>query len=86
MSALTQWTIALVLAVAVPAHGQGTEQSRPVPSRPGPAPFQSDWSRPFPQTGGYMYNDPRYYNDRRQPNVVVCPPGTRRSRSANYCY
>ena len=68
---------AIAVALATPADAQGTQQSTGVPT-PRYAPFGSDWAKPFPQTGGYFYNDPRFQgsNQPLRPNRI-CPPGRR---------
>lgn len=59
---------ALLLAVAIALSGvaqaqaTGPKSHAPASGTPTPrydGPFGSDWAKPFPQTGGYMYNDPR---------------------------
>ena len=49
-------------------------------------PFGADWARPYPQTGGYIYNDPRLRNDRRSNRRnVICPTGRRFDPATRSC-
>jgi hypothetical protein len=75
------WPVLGVLMLATPASAQGTQQGTqqrtgvPTPQSSN-SPFGSDWAKPFPQTGGYMYNDPRFYgsNQPLRPNGPVRTP------------
>ncbi len=78
----------LALVLAAPAYAQGTQQSTGVPTpRSSNSPFGSDWAKPFPQTGGYFYNDPRFRgsNQPLRPNVI-CPPGSIASPGTGSCF
>jgi hypothetical protein len=77
---------ALLLATAANAQTDG--RSTPVPT-PGYAPFSSDWAKPFPQTGGYIYNDPRlrpYQQPLRPGRLTGCPPGLVLDRTSGSCF
>jgi hypothetical protein len=54
------------------------QSSRPVPTPRTPGPFSSEWAKPYPQTGGYIYMDPRlrdYEGIRgRGRSSTACPP------------
>ena len=78
------------LALAGAAIAQTNPQSGPVPSpRPQNTPFSSEWAKPFPQTGGYIYMDPRlqYGNQPLRPHRGgVCPPGRFLDSTTGACY
>ena len=81
----------LVAWAASPVLAQ-TRPSTPVPTQRGVnGPFGSDWARPYPETGGYFYNDPRLQNpyNSNQPlrpaQPIVCPPGRIRNLTTGGC-
>jgi hypothetical protein len=77
--------VLLAFVLETSASALGTQQSTGVPTpRSSNSPFGSNWAKPFPQTGGYMYNDPRFQGSNQpiRPNVV-CPRGIRSNGS---CY
>jgi hypothetical protein len=52
--------LVFVLALsASPAMSQTTENKGVRTPRSESSPFGSDWAKPYPQTGGFIYNDPR---------------------------
>jgi hypothetical protein len=78
--------VLLALLLAAPANAQVNPQPTPVPTpRLSTSPFGSDWAKPFPQTGGYFYNDPRLQNQPLRPNGV-CPSGFSLNRSTGSCH
>jgi hypothetical protein len=70
--------VGLLVAWAGAADAQGVDNRSRARNNPGTAPFNSDWAKPYPQTGGYIYMDPRTQRGPRgtggqQPR---CPVGT----------
>lgn len=82
--------VVLTLVLAGAANAQ-TAQSTPVPTpRSQYSPFGSGWSKPFPQTGGYIYMDPRLRSGnqpiRPQGRGGACGPGRIRDSTTGACY
>jgi hypothetical protein len=78
-------TLMLALAFVLTLTSGGIAQTgspTAVPTqRQQSGPFSSDWAKPYPETGGYIYNDPRYNQNRRSgtPSTAphpACPLGT----------
>ena len=68
--------LALCPATALAQQGT-TKQGVPTPKSTH-GPFGSDWAKPLPETGGYIYNDPRLQNNNqpiRPRQRYTCPPG-----------
>ena len=85
---MMNWILLGVLMLPAPSDAQGTRQTTGVPTpRASNSPFGSDWAKPFPQTGGYFYNDPRLQGA-NQPSRAnrICPPGRRLSPYSGSCY
>lgn len=83
---------AAILLAALDAAGAQTKPSGGQTAGQSSGPFSSDWARPFPQTGGYFYNDPRTQQQRPgNPSQVqpgghpVCSVGTTYSPSSGRC-
>jgi hypothetical protein len=82
--------IFVVQALAVTANAQTNQPRAVAPPNISNSPFGTDWARPYPETGGYIYNDPRLRNSYSYPYPTVrrggaCPPGLVRNLSGN-CY
>jgi hypothetical protein len=80
--------VGLVILVAAVGWVAAQAQSAAVPTRRSSSgPFASDWAKPFPQTGGYIYNDPRTQPRRRGDRSTgpTCPAGTTYRPTTGVC-
>jgi hypothetical protein len=72
--------VVLLVALATAAHAQTEQKKGGVPTpRYGNSPFGSDWAKPYPQTGGQIYNDPRSQGSTQPQRPYLqsrCPRGT----------
>ena len=68
--------ILVAMGIIGAANAQTNQPPTHAPTSRSPL-FGSDWAKPFPQTGGYFYNDPRFYgsNQPLRPNRPVRTPG-----------
>jgi hypothetical protein len=66
------------IVVAMGIIGAASAQTQPPPhvATPRPPLFGSDWAKPFPETGGYFYNDPRMRYSNQPQRPVRCARGT----------
>lgn len=84
---------ALALAQTVPTPGSNAAPSvrpgTPVPTpRSSVSPYNSDWAKPVPETGGYFFNDPRLQGN--QPlspgQTTTCPSGRNPGSAVGSCF
>jgi hypothetical protein len=66
--------ILVAMGMIAAANAQTNQPPSHAPTARSPL-FGSDWARPFPETGGYFYNDPRLRNSNQPQRPVVCRRG-----------
>ena len=58
-------------------------------NKPSGGPFGTDWAKPYPDTGGYIYNDPRVQDRRgttgQAARPPLCPQGRTYSAASGRC-